>query len=166
MAKFFNGIKTLEELKKMYHKLILKYHPDRGGDKETAQKIIAEYKELFEQVKNKHYSAKNDKYYEKETDEVPQEFIDIIEQLLHMNGVIAEIVGCFIWLSGNTKEYKEQIKALGFKWHSKKNMWYLAPKGYKKQSSKQFAYNEICDMYGVRGRYTGKEDDDKILLTA
>ena len=29
--KFFNNIKTLEQLKKEYHKLVMKQHPDVGG---------------------------------------------------------------------------------------------------------------------------------------
>ena len=168
MAKWFKDIKTLEELKKLYHKLIMKYHPDRGGDKATAQQIISEYEEVFERVKNTHYSAKNERFYEKKTDEVPQEFINIIEQLIHMDGVVAEIVGCFVWLSGNTKPYKELLKSMGFKWHSKKLMWYLAPKGYKPSAPNMFSYDEIKSYYGVRGRYEGKrkEEDELKALTA
>lgn len=44
---------TIEELKKVYKKLILKHHPDKGGDAETFNKIQQEYEERlasFEKV--------------------------------------------------------------------------------------------------------------------
>ena len=36
---------TVEELKKVYKKLILKHHPDKGGDAETFNKIHQEYEQ-------------------------------------------------------------------------------------------------------------------------
>ncbi len=37
--KFIKDVTTLEELKRVYKKLALKYHPDMGGtDKEMAQR--------------------------------------------------------------------------------------------------------------------------------
>lgn len=45
------GIETgasIVEIKRAFHKLILKHHPDRGGDNETARKIIAAYTILME----------------------------------------------------------------------------------------------------------------------
>lgn len=35
--------KTLEELKGVYRKLMLEYHPDKGGDVRKAQEIVALY---------------------------------------------------------------------------------------------------------------------------
>lgn len=45
--KYFVECKTLDELKKMYRKLALKNHPDRGGDEEVMKKINEEYDKLF-----------------------------------------------------------------------------------------------------------------------
>ena len=39
----FKDCRTLEELKKKYHELVLKHHPDRGGDLETMKAINAEF---------------------------------------------------------------------------------------------------------------------------
>ena len=46
--KFFQTVKTLEELKAEYRRLAMKYHPDRGGDAETMKAINAEHDEFFE----------------------------------------------------------------------------------------------------------------------
>ena len=46
----------------------------------------------------------------------------IISQILHFENITIELVGSWIWLSGNTKEIKDKLKELGFKWASKKKM--------------------------------------------
>ena len=124
--KYFAIIKTLEELKKEYKRLALENHPDRGGDVEVMKAINAEYDIMFNRVKDIHINAKGETYT-KENTEAPSEFKDIIDKLIRMEGLEIEIIGCFIWLSGNTKAHKDNIKALGFKWHSTKQMWYKAP---------------------------------------
>lgn len=45
--KYFVECKTLDELKKLYRKLALANHPDRGGDEEVMKKINEEYDKLF-----------------------------------------------------------------------------------------------------------------------
>lgn len=146
-GKHFIRIETLEDLKKQYRTLAMKHHPDRGGDVELMQEINAEYDRAFAQVKDYHKNAKGETYT-KENTETADEFKDIIATLLKMQGVEVEVIGCFIWLSGNTKEHKDAIKALGFKWHSKKHMWYKSPAGYHRRGKKQYDMDEIRSMYG------------------
>lgn len=153
--KYFTNIQTLEELKKEYKKLALENHPDRGGDVEVMKAINAEYDIMFNKVKDIHINAKGETYT-KENTETPSEFKDIIDKLIRMEGLEIEIIGCFIWLSGNTRAHKDNIKALGFKWHSTKKMWYKAPEDYRKRSKKKYSIEEIRDMYGTSGTFTGK----------
>ena len=81
--------------------------------------LNAEYETLFERVKNIHVN-KDGETYEKETNETPQEFQWLINELLKLDDIDIEIIGCFVWVSGNTKPHKERLKELKFKWHSKK----------------------------------------------
>lgn len=123
------------EPKKAYKKLAFKLHPDCGGNEEEMKILNNEYDELFSKLKNTHKN-KEGKTYTKETTETPEQFKDIINKLfnLKMDGVAIEVVGTFIWLTGNTKPYKEDIKALEFRYSPKKYAWYKAPKDYKKRS--------------------------------
>ena len=70
----------------------------------------------------------------------------IISQILHFEDIIIEVVGSWIWLSGSTKAIKSQIKDLGFKWATKKKMWYYGE--MKGKSPKQKSMNDIKSKYG------------------
>ena len=144
---YFTKVTTLEELKKEYHRLAMKFHPDReGGDLEEMKIINAEYDEMFKAVKNFHRNKEN-KIYRKETQETNSEFKDIIDELVKHSNIKVEIIGSFVWVSGETKAIKDTLKKMGFRWHSKKQNWYKAPRGYKKRSRRQFTMSEIRTMF-------------------
>lgn len=147
--KYIKNVTTLEDLKKVYKKLAMKMHPDRGGDEEEMKVLNNEYDDLFAKLKNTHKN-KDGETYTKETSETPEQFKDIINKLFSfkMKDVDIEIIGSFVWLSGNTKEYKEEIKSLGFRYSPKKYSWYKAPDDYKKRSRKNYDMNTIRKMYG------------------
>ena len=149
MLKYFRNVRTLEELKKAYRVLAMANHPDRGGDLEKMKEINAEYDAVFQKVKNLHTNAKGETYT-KETEEAPEEFRNIIDRLMKMVGVHVEVIGSFIWLSGNTKAHKDAIKELGFKWSKNKGMWYKSPDGYRRKSRINHSIDDIRDMFGVQ----------------
>tara|TARA_Y100001935_G_C17274918_1_gene494115 strand:+ start:106 stop:1014 length:909 start_codon:yes stop_codon:yes gene_type:complete len=49
-----------EEIKKKFRKLSMKHHPDRGGDKETFQKINEAYQTLGNETKRRNYDMQKD----------------------------------------------------------------------------------------------------------
>ena len=155
---YFTKIETLEELKKRYKQLALKNHPDVGGDVEIMKKINAEYDKIFSEVKN-FCRNKDGEIYNKKTTETEQEFKDIINEVLKMNKVIIEIIGTFIWLSGETKPYKEQIKKLKFKYSANKEAWYKSPANYRRKSKYNYNMSDIRGMFGVQYSAEGKEDE-------
>lgn len=146
---YFKNIQTLEELKKEYHRLVMKHHPDVGGNLEIMQDVNLEYESIFQQVKNKHKN-KDGEFYTKDTEEVASEFIDLIAELLKLNNINIEIIGSFVWVSGDTKSHKEVLKKLGLRWHGKKQCWYLSPNGYRRFGKNDYSMDEIRSMYGVQ----------------
>ena len=154
------SIKTLEELKKAYHRLCLKLHPDVGGSNEAMKILNAGDEKLFERVKNIHVN-KDGETYERETYETPQEFQTLIAELLKLDGIEIEIIGCFVWVSGDTKPHKERLKALGFRWHSKKKCWYKSPAGYRRWGVGEYSMDEIRMMYTTIKVHRNQKDNDK-----
>ena len=163
MNKFFTPTpETLEELKSMYRKLAMLHHPDRGGDTETMKAVNTEYDVLFPLLKDVHKN-KDGETYRKENTETADHFKTLINELMRMDDIVIEIIGCFVWVTGNTKLYKDKLKALKFQWHTKKVAWYLKPEDYRKRSRQEYDLDTIRAMYGTSGqvnsRGTNKLDD-------
>ena len=147
--KYFTP-ETLEDLKKLYKSLAMKHHPDViGGNAEVMKIINSEYDQLFPLLKDFRKTAKGEKYTANTpNNETPEQFKDIISKIIHLEGILIEIIGCFIWITGNTRQYKEIFKALNFRWNNAKVAWYLSPDGYKKRHSKTYSLDEIRDIFG------------------
>lgn len=147
--KWFNNPSTLEELKQQYKKLALKHHPDLGGNTADMQEINNEYDLLFARLKNTHATAEGKTYTaSKETTETPDEFKNIINALINLEGINIELCGSWLWITGNTKEHKEVLKGLHFRWSKSKCAWYYHTADYKKSSKKTYSLDEIRDLYG------------------
>lgn len=155
MINYFTECETLEELKKEFYKLALKFHPDHGGNLEDMKALNTQYDNAFDRLKNFHKN-KDGEIYTKDTGEKPSEFRDIIDRLITVPGIVVEVIGSFVWVSGDTKPIKEKLKGLGFKWSRKKVMWYKSPAGYRRYGGKkEYDMDEIRNMYGVQYRGTG-----------
>lgn len=148
-TKWFSNPKTLEELKKQYKKLAMAHHPDCGGTTEEMQEINAEYDELFAVLKNAKSTA-DGKVYEtsEEVKETPEEFKKIINELVKLQGIEIEICGNWVWITGNTYNCRESLKALKFRFSKKKTAWYYHNEDYKKKSKKTFSLDEIRELFG------------------
>lgn len=146
--KWFNPTpKSLEELKKQYRTLAMKQHPDCGGTVEAMQQINNEYDTLFEQLKTIHTTPTGDTY-KANTNETPEQFKNIINRLIVLEGISIEIIGSWVWVTGNTYQHKEIIKSLMFRWSNSKKAWYFHGDNYHKTSKKTFTLDEIRDLYG------------------
>ena len=129
--KFFKNINTLEELKKEYRRLAMKYHPDRGGDAETMKAVNNEHDVLFEVLKKAHNEkAANDTTGKtRPTTETPEAFRDIVSVLLKMDGIEVELCGCWLWIDGDTRPHKDALKLAGCRWSPNKKKWYWRHEG-------------------------------------
>ena len=150
--KYFKNVKDIKELKKEYKRLAFENHPDRGGKLEVMQEINNEYEKLTILLRTK--SAKQEQQGEPSAEDIrrareqAKEFIHIIDQIINLDGIIVEVVGDWVWLTGNTKEHKEKIKECGFYYASKKRAWYLKPADYTARSRKNYTLDDIKNKYG------------------
>lgn len=140
---YFNNINTLEDLKKEYRKLAKKFHPDLNKHDTTKdmQQINAEYETLFNELKN---SSKSDN----ESKETSSSFINIINELIKYENINIDIVGSWLWISGNTYAIKDQLKKIGFRWSKGKKKWYYADTLSNKKKKGTLSYNQIVSKYG------------------
>ena len=161
--RFFNDCKCIEELKAEYKRLALKFHPDMPtGNLEIMQLVNAEYDRLFAILKDVH-SKKDGTTYQAtgdwKTSESASAFRDIIDKLIKMHGVEIELCGSWLWLTGETMKYKEELKALGCLWSANKRAWY-----YNGDSRKSKKRAHCKNMDEVRAKWGSEKiagTDDK-----
>lgn len=153
---YFKNVNTLEELRKQYKELLKQYHPDNAnGSTEATQAINAEYDKLFKMLKDKHESKATSNEKEKTTfDNMKYDFTEdqklreVLQQIISFSGINIEIVGCWIWVDGNTYAYKDALKELGFKWAREKKKWYFHTEAFRKRSHKTLSMDDIRNYYG------------------
>ena len=88
--KYFENCHTLEDLKAEYRRLVKLHHPDCGGDPATMQAINDEHDRLFEILKRQHNESA-DEYHQ--TTETAEEFRNLINELLKLDGITCELCG-------------------------------------------------------------------------
>ena len=147
----FRDCKCIEDVKKLFRELAKKLHPDNGGDVKAFQKMKLEYEQAFNRFKNIHRNHEGG-YYEKETTETAQEFADIIEKVINLDGIAVEICGDWVWITGHkTKDHKEIFKRCGFRWSQNKQAWYYHEGTYRRwHGRKSYTMDDIRTVYGSR----------------
>lgn len=155
--KYFNNVNTLEALRKQYKELLKKYHPDNvNGSTEATQEINTEYDRLFKALKDTHESTADNvnNSNKSNVNNVKYDFTEdaklreILQKIVGFAGIEIEIIGSWIWVSGNTYLCRNELKANGFKWASNKRMWYWHSDNYQKKSRKSLSMENIRDYYG------------------
>ena len=153
--KWFQNIKNIEKLRKEYRALLKKYHPDNdGGSVEVTQEINSEYDALFARLSRENDTG--DKEYDYEENE---QFKAILSEISGYN-IRIEIIGSWIWCF-DCYGYKNQLKALGFTWASKKKAWIWHAEPYQKRHKKEIPLDEIRAKYGFQ---TMRERDSQTTI--
>lgn len=141
-----DGTITPEIAKFAYREACKKYHPDVNPAGEDMMKVVnAAYAVL------KDYSGQ----VEDNQSEYGEQFNTALNSIITLTGLIVEICGVWIWVTGDTKTHKEALKQAGFKWASKKKAWHFRPDNHRSFSRGQASLEEIRAKYGSK-RPTGQ----------
>ena len=145
-CQFFEGIKTLDELRKEYRRLAFLYHPDKGGDTAIMQVINDQYDRLSKKLINSNESfSEGRKEYEQQ---VSEEMRQRLDRIIGLPGIVIELIGSWIWITGNTFAVRETLKGEGYKFSHPKAAWYWHKGEYFKKSGKLMSMDEMRDAWG------------------
>lgn len=149
MTNHFTGCFSEAEIKARYRDLCRAHHPDVNKDPDatrTMQDINVQYKD-----------ALRGEYRKTKSDDDTEEAIDRDERaaaalslIISLPGIAIEIVGRWLWVTGETFPVRDELKKAGFKWASKKRAWHWsAPEDACRRGGKQ-DLEEIRAKYGSR----------------
>lgn len=168
---YFKNVNTLEELRKQYKELLKRYHPDNpNGSTEATQQINQEYEKLFKLLKDKHdnrqtsNTEKKTSFYNNMKYDFSEDIKlrEVLNKVINFTDVTIELCGSWIWISGNTYQYKKELKEIGFKWASNKKAWYWHSEAFRKRSNKKLSMNDIRKYYGT----TEVQPEQRIYIEA
>jgi len=156
---YFEGCNGKVEVRKQYMKLVKEFHPDRGGDAEMMKVINAQYerleKRMFdnaqEENKRSHASGNEQRADTRHFD--AHLFEAVLNKLMKLpdealEHLTFEVIGAWVWISGDTKPVKDIIKDAGFKFARKKVAWYWYPEGFEAKGKSHGDLDKIRDMHG------------------
>lgn len=139
---YFDACQNIDELKAQYRNLCKLHHPDKGGNLETMQAVNAEYAYIVENL-NSFFYCHNEA--EQKTD--LNKFASIIEKIEGLPLDI-EIIGAWLWVSGNTYIYRAELKEAGLMFAPLKKMWYYRPYEFRSSNFEPLPIEEIRKKYG------------------
>jgi hypothetical protein len=140
---------TTETVATAYRRAAMKYHPDRNAGGLQMMQSVNEARDcLVGLLLAGECMTGSDYMRADQASDLGDELMAALNAVSELSGVDVELCGAWIWLSGNTKEHKDAIKAAGFWWSSPKSMWYFRPADYKSYSRKSTEMDTIRNKYG------------------
>jgi len=131
---------TAETVKHAYRTASFKFHPDRNPAGLEMMQMVNEAWATLKGV---------EEFGEVTAESAYSDLVnDAINAVIVLDGVNIEICGNWVWLSGDTRPHKEAIKAAGFKWASKKKMWFYRPESYKSKNRRNNSMDDIRNRHG------------------
>jgi curved DNA-binding protein CbpA len=129
------------EVKIAYRRACATFHPDRNPAGTEMMKAI-----------NEAYATL--KGFDGELDTAGENYGEALFEALQgisgLTGLIIEVCGSWVWVTGDTKQHKNTLKEHDLKWASKKKAWYLRPDGDRR------SYRGNCTLDEIRANHGSK----------
>lgn len=160
--RFFDECTTIEEVKNRFRELAKMYHPDKqGGDLVQMQIINAEYDTVIKRM------LKGENLTDEETEneiKYNEQYREAIEKIIMLPNIIIELVGKWIWVSGETFPVRAELKAAGYEFSGSKKNWYFRTEEHRhyNKTGKTLEMDEIRSKYGSETVKKGNSKRKKV----
>ena len=144
MKKWFKGLTSPDEIKLHYRELAKEFHPDKGGDTAVMQEINNAYHTALKACDTKTYNDRTYKYNYTVEDAI----VETIKKVITLSGIVVEICGYWLWVSGNTIQHKDYLKECGLRFSYKKKAWYFHTMKFYSKKGSGWSMNQIRNVWG------------------
>lgn len=164
MTVWFKNVSNLEELKAEYKKLAKKWHPDMQKNVDSTKifvEIVSQYDALYKILKNKANNSQDSTDFKQKHSADSSIFRTIIDKLLKFDMINIEIVGSWVWVSGDTYNIRQILAQFGFQWSKGNKKWYWTETPMSKKVKKATSWQYKVEKYGcdtVQKAKTTKND--------
>lgn len=163
--KYFDGVKTPEEAKKIYYRLAMQFHPDRGGNAEVMKLVNAEYHEILARLHGHTSTGSDNKEHRYQySRDVEQAVMDKLSEILGLrrDDIKVMLVGTWLWISGETRPIKDWLKANGYRWQPHREMWSFTANPYRHRGKPTASFAGMARTYGYREFKPGADKNDRL----
>lgn len=153
MKSYFENLSTVEQVKAHFGRLAREHHPQLGGSAQVFGEIYSQYLSALKALDRSQSVGSDNKqhtYFYAEVEE--REIAEMLGRILglKMPGVTVALIGKWLWTRGDTKPYREQLKALGCRYSGDKESWYFHTGTYRKRSGRSASFAGMAQKYGYR----------------
>ncbi len=141
-----SGDITQDHVKRAYVSACKKYHPDINPAGEEMMKVVNAAHEVLQDFSGT---------IQEKQSEYGELLNDALNTIISLHGLIIEICGVWIWVTGDTRSHKDTLKQSGFIWASKKKAWHFRPEQFRSRSRGKTTLDDIRTKYGSK-RPTGQ----------
>jgi hypothetical protein len=136
---------TDAQARSIYKTLAKENHPDLGGSVEMMALINDAWETIARAIREGYISETEACHYD-----LPGQLREILAQLQELDGLTLELCGSWLWVSGETRQHKEALKAMGCRYAPKKKRWYWRSpdQAQKRKRRKPVPMEKIRSKYG------------------
>lgn len=124
-----SGELTEKDIKAAYRKAALKYHPDRNPlGAELMKAVNAAFDVLMANIDKINQFQSTDEHARYNYGDDLEKVLNVLSGL---SGLVFEVIGNWVWISGETITHKETLKEIGCKWRQRKNNGFIVQTNIK-----------------------------------
>jgi hypothetical protein len=142
--QYFEGCFTEDDIKRRWRDLCKKHHPDLGGDLRTMQEVNAEYETSLRDM----YRHTMDADKTEERIATDKETAAKVQEIILLDGLIVELCGRWVWVTGSTFEHRAALKTAGFRFAARKAAWYWHKPGDAPGKHRAWSLDQIRAAHG------------------
>ena len=133
-------------VKRAYREKAKQYHPDKQNGNLDMMVLV---NLAYEVLKQSNYTwTEQETRTGQESAPLTETITTLWNSIKHYRGLHGEIIGSWLWVSGDTYPIKDKLKGLDFKFAHNKKAWYFHEGEWHKRSHRDLNLQDLRGLWG------------------